>query len=135
MTEQHDSRFEFEERDGRRLKLFAGQAGKYVGVTERKGKFKTSFYARACVTKRKGDKRRQYAINGCFASAVAAAIAIADAEALQLAQTLLRATGSLAHVRCLPPATCPEFHTSDTLLPSLSRTWQPKRVSTGSAPT
>ena len=63
MTEQQ-SRFEFEERDGRRLKLVAGQAGKYVGVTERKGKFKTSFYARACVTKRKGDKRRQYAING-----------------------------------------------------------------------
>ena len=83
MTEQQDSRFEFEERDGRRLKLFAGQAGKYVGVTERKGKFKTSFYARACVTKRKGDKRRQYAINGSFASAVAAAIAIADAEASQ----------------------------------------------------
>jgi hypothetical protein len=81
MTEQQDPRFEFEERDGRRLKLFAGQTGKYVGVTERKGKFKTSFYARACVTKRKGDKRRQYAINGCFASAVAAAIAIADAEA------------------------------------------------------
>ena len=42
---------------------------------------RSSFYARACVTKRKGDKRRQYAINGSFASAVAAAIAIADAEA------------------------------------------------------
>ena len=52
-----------------------------MGVTERKGTFKNSFYARASMTKRKGDKRRQYAINGAFGSAVAAAIAIADAEA------------------------------------------------------
>ena len=76
-----DARYEFEERDGRRLKFFAGQPGKFVGVTERKGKFKTSFYARACVTKHKGDKRRQYSIKGSFPSAIAAAIAIADAEA------------------------------------------------------
>ena len=75
MAEEEGPRIEFEERDGRRrLKFVAGQPGKYV---------KTSFYARACITKRKGDKRRQYAINGCFTSAVAApaAIAIADAEA------------------------------------------------------
>jgi len=59
----------------------SGQVEFYVGVTERKGTFKNSFYARASMTKRKGDKRRQYAINGAFGSAVAAAIAIADAEA------------------------------------------------------
>ena len=79
-----DARYEFEQCDGRRLKFYAGQPGKYVGVTERKGRFKNSFYARACVTKHKGDKRRQYAIQGAFASANAAAIAIADAEACPL---------------------------------------------------
>ena len=78
--QEDDARFQYEVRDGRRLKFFAGQPGNYVGVTERKGKLKKSFYARACVTKRKGDKRRQYSI-GSFGSAVAAAIAIADAEA------------------------------------------------------
>ena len=82
MAEEEGPRIEFEERDGRRLKFVAGQPGKYVGVTERKGKMKTSFYARACITKRKGDKRRQYAINGCFTTAVAAAIAIAAATAV-----------------------------------------------------
>ena len=76
-----DTRYAFEERDGRRLRFFAGQPGKYVGVTEHKGKHKTSYYARASITKRKGDARRQYAIKGSFRSAVAAAIAIADAEA------------------------------------------------------
>ena len=79
-----DARYEFEQCDGRRLRFYAGQPGKYVGVTERKGKFKNSFYACACVTKHKGDKRRQYSINGAFASAKAAAIAIADAEACPL---------------------------------------------------
>ena len=86
MEEACDARFEYEVRDGRRLKFFAGQPGNYVGVTERKGKRKTSFYARACVTKRKGDTRRQYPI-GTFASAVAAAIAIADAESDPLGPT------------------------------------------------
>ena len=80
MEEACDARFEYEVRDGRRLKFYAGQPGNYVGVTERKGKRKTSFYARACVTKRKGDRRRQYPI-GVFGSAVQAAIAIAEAEA------------------------------------------------------
>ena len=84
MAEVEDTRYEFEERDGRRVKFFAGQPGNYVGVTERKGKLKTSFYARACVTKHKGDKRRQYSIKGTFHSAVAAAIAFADAEASPL---------------------------------------------------
>ena len=58
-----DTRYEFEERNGRRLRYFAGKPGNYVGVTEYKGKHKTSFYARASITKRKGDARRQYAIN------------------------------------------------------------------------
>jgi hypothetical protein len=75
-----DTRYEFEERNGRRLRYFAGELGNYVGVTEYKGKHKTSFYARASITKRKGDARRQYAIKGWFQTAVAAAMAIADAE-------------------------------------------------------
>ena len=74
-----DARYEFEERDGRRLKYHKGRPGNYVGVTKNKGKFKTSYQARACMTKHKGDRRRQYAV-GTFDSAVAAAIAIADAE-------------------------------------------------------
>ena len=74
-----DTRYEFEERNGRRLRYFAGKPGNYVGVTEYKGKHKTSFNARASITKRKGDARRQYAI-GSFPTAVAAAMAIADAE-------------------------------------------------------
>ena len=109
MAEEEGPRIEFEERDGRRLKFVAGHPGKYVGVTERKGKMKTSFYARACVTKRKGDKRRQYAINGCFTSAVAAAIAIADAEASPIGPASPEGDRKpLAHVRCLPRATCPD---------------------------
>ena len=79
MEEENDARFDFEERDGLRLKYYAGQPGKYVGVTKHKGKTKTTYYARACVTKHKGDKRRQYAL-GSFGSAVAAAIAIAEVE-------------------------------------------------------
>ena len=79
MEEGANSRFEFEQHDGWRLKYFAGQPGNYVGVTKHKGKPKTTYYARASVTKRKGDKRRQYAV-GTFGSAVAAAIAIAEAE-------------------------------------------------------
>ena len=83
--EEEDARFEFEERDGRRLRFFAGEPGNYVGVTEYKGKRATSYYARASITKNKGDARRQYHIkppNGSsFKSAVAAATAIADAEA------------------------------------------------------
>ena len=74
-----DARYEFEERDGRRLKYHKGQPGNYVGVTEKKGKTKTSYQARACITKHKGNKRRQYPL-GTFGSAVAAAVAIADAE-------------------------------------------------------
>ena len=52
MEEEHEgyARFQYEVRDGRRLKFFAGQPGNYVGVTQRKGKFKNSFYARTCVT-------------------------------------------------------------------------------------
>ena len=40
---------------------FAGEPGNYVGegVTEYKGKHKTSFYARASITKLKGDAWRQ----------------------------------------------------------------------------
>ena len=84
--EEGDARFAFEERDGRRLKFLAGEPGNYVGVTEYKGKRRTSYYARASITKNKGDARRQYHIkpaNGSsFKSAVAAATAIAaDAEA------------------------------------------------------
>lgn len=50
-------RYEFEERDGLRLKYLAGEPGKYVGVKERKGKRKQDlvYDARASVTKRKGD--------------------------------------------------------------------------------
>ena len=86
MEQQEEAaRYEFEERDGRRLKFFAGKPGKYVGVTEYKGKRGASYYARASITKHKGDARRQYHIKpsygGSFKSAVAAAIAIADAEA------------------------------------------------------
>ena len=85
MEEEEDARYEFEERDGRRLKFFAGEPGNYVGVTAHKGKRRTSYYARASITKNKGDERRQYHIkpaNGSsFKSAVAAATAIADAEA------------------------------------------------------
>ena len=55
-----DTRYEFEERNGRRLRYFAGEPGNYVGVTEYKGKHKTSLYARAGITKRKADARRQY---------------------------------------------------------------------------
>ena len=73
-----DTRYEFEEHNGRRLKFFACEPGNYVGVTEYKGKHKTSFNARASITKRKGDARRQYAI-GSFPTAVAASMAIADA--------------------------------------------------------
>jgi hypothetical protein len=43
--QEDDARFQYEVRDGRRLKFFAGQPGNYVGVTERKGKLKKSFYA------------------------------------------------------------------------------------------
>ena len=57
-----DARFEFEERDGRRLKYYAGEPGNYVGVTEYKGKRGTTYHARASITKRKGDARRQYHI-------------------------------------------------------------------------
>ena len=46
MEEEEDARFEFEERDGRRLKFFAGEPGNYVGVTEYKGKRRTSYYER-----------------------------------------------------------------------------------------
>ena len=83
--EEGDARFAFEERDGRRLKYYAGEPGNYVGVTEYKGKRGTTYHARASITKRKGDARRQYHIKpshgDSFKSAVAAAIAIADAEA------------------------------------------------------
>ena len=83
--EEKDSRYEFEERDGRRLKFFVGEPGNYVGVTKYEGKRGTPYYARASITKNKGDARRQYHIKptngGSFKSAVAAAIAIADAEA------------------------------------------------------
>jgi hypothetical protein len=110
MAEEEGPRIEFEERDGRRLKFVAGHPGKYVGVTERKGKMKTSFYARACVTKRKGDKRRQYAINGCFTSAVAAAIAIADAEASPIGPASPESDRK-PRTCALPAArhTCPDF--------------------------
>ena len=39
---EEDARYEFEERDGWRLKYFAGQPGKYVGVTKHTGVHKTS---------------------------------------------------------------------------------------------
>ena len=76
--EEEDARYEFEERDGRRLKFFAGEPGNYVGVTEYKGKHTTTYYARASITKQKGNARRQYHIKGSFKSAVAAALAIAS---------------------------------------------------------
>jgi hypothetical protein len=79
--EAKDARYEFEERHGRRLKFFAGEPGNYVGVTEYKGKHTTTYYARASITKQKGNARRQYHIKGSFKSAVAAALAIADVEA------------------------------------------------------
>ena len=80
-VETQDPRFAFEERDGHRIKYFAGQTGKYVGVTKKTRKSgKVVYEARACVTKHKGNGRRQYAV-GTFGSAVAAAIAIAQAEA------------------------------------------------------
>ena len=57
MEEEEEARYAFEERNGRRLKFFAGEPGNYVGVTEYKGKKGTSYYARACITKHKGDAR------------------------------------------------------------------------------
>ena len=79
--ETQDLRYAFEERDGHRIKSFTGQRGKYVGVTKKTRKSgKVVYEARACVTKHKGNGRRQYAV-GTFGSAVAAAIAIAQAEA------------------------------------------------------
>ena len=79
--ETQDLRYAFEEHDGHRIKYFAGQPGKYVGVTKKTRKSgKVVYEARACVTKHKGNGRRQYAV-GTFGSAVAAAIAIAQAEA------------------------------------------------------
>ena len=104
--QEGDARFQYEVHDGRRLRFFAGKPGKYVGVTEYKGKNKTTFYARASVTKRKGDRRRQYAL-GAFGSAVAAAIAIADAEADPLGPASPegdRKPRSTCALR--PPATC-----------------------------
>ena len=79
--ETEDPRYAFEECDGHRIKYYAGQPGKYVGVTKKTRKSgKVVFEARACVTKYKGNGRRQYGV-GTFGSAVAAAIAIAQAEA------------------------------------------------------
>ena len=70
--ETQDLRYAFEERDGHRIKSFTGQRGKYVGVTKKTRKSgKVVYEARACVTKHKGNGRRQYAV-GTFGSAVAA---------------------------------------------------------------
>ena len=79
--EMDNVRYAFEERDGHRMKYYAGKPGKYVGVTKKTRKSGNVVYeARACVTKHKGNSRRQYSV-GTFGSAVAAAIAIANAEA------------------------------------------------------
>jgi len=52
--EEEDARYEFEERDGRRLKFFAGEPGNYVGVTEYKFKRGTLYYARASTHQAQG---------------------------------------------------------------------------------
>ena len=79
---QH-SNYEIEMCEGLELRYHtgepAGRAGNWaswVGVKKCVGKRKTSYQARICITKRKGNKRRQYNV-GTFDSAVRAAIAIA----------------------------------------------------------
>ena len=80
--ETQDPRFAYEARDEHRIKSTSrARRARYVGVTKKTRKSgKVVFEARACVTKHKGNGRRQYAV-GTFGSAVAAAIAIAQAEA------------------------------------------------------
>ena len=79
--EQQHGNYEIEMRDGLKLRYHAGEPGNWVGVKKRVGKRKTSYQARICITKRKGDSRRQYGL-GSFDSAEKAAIAIAK-ERLQ----------------------------------------------------
>ena len=113
MEEGLEEPFEYEERDGLRLKYKAGEPGKYVGVTERKGKRKISYYARVCITKRKGDKRRQYALPGGFPSAVSAAIAIAKAELEEEGPASPEHGRKSRTCALLPPATRPSLFASD----------------------
>ena len=104
-----DARYEFEERDGRRLKYHKGQPGNYVGVTEKKGKTKTSYQARACITKHKGDKRSDNILWALLAQRLLLLLPLRMQKAIRLARSHLRARESPAHVRFLMLATCIEI--------------------------
>ena len=115
MEEGANSRFEFEQHDGWRLKYFAGQPGNYVGVTKHKGKTKTTYYARASVTKRKGDKRRQ-SLLVLLVQRLLLPSPSRRRRAIRAARPRQRARESPAHVRCLPLATCLDFLSDAWLL-------------------
>ena len=136
--EEEDARYEFEERDGRRLKFFAGEPGNYVGVTEYKGKRRTSYYARASITKNKGDARRQYHIKPANGGVRLSRrwprqLPLRMLRLIHSARPRLRANASPAHVCCPPAPLVLICFVSDTPLRLLLHARQPNRCSAGSA--